>query len=496
MPDQRFSSGEKTRKAGGGQNPRDHGEVGAGEPSLPGTNTSDELRVGAPDYIAKLGNAFASCPPGHRFRLYFAGWQQDWQLTRNRRPEVLQALTTLRKGVKELMEQVVARQKAAAQGNEFLLLSCVTTSPFTTGLGNEHPLENGFAFLDPYGLPYLPGSAVKGVVRRAAEELALFEDDPRGWSLPAIWWLFGFDAQSAFFRTPKGNEAIKKEIDRWRQAYRKKITQLPPEEKSLFEELCRLVANNMHTSKKNETQISSELLQDSESSENKRDVLGHVHVKGATHFFDVIPICSKGLKVDIMNPHYGHYYQGDEPPGDWGNPVPIFFLTLPVGSEFNFLIRFAPPLSWPMHVRKYFEDGVAGKPRWKTLLESAFSFAWEWQGFGAKTSTGYGRFAAGQSTATPQLAGLADAPAGKVVSPATVSPRLAGIAERLASGGPLSREEIQAMVNEICKSYREEYAVVVAKKLWEIVGVNAYFARLLASNRIFKDLLAREGIGL
>lgn len=59
-------------------------------------------------------------------------------------------------------------------------------APFATGLGNEHPTENGFAFLWPYGLPYLPGTGVKGVLRAAARELgwpdaeriALFGSDP------------------------------------------------------------------------------------------------------------------------------------------------------------------------------------------------------------------------------------------------------------------------------------------------------------------------------
>ncbi|MFO1322242.1 MAG: type III-B CRISPR module RAMP protein Cmr6 [Burkholderiales bacterium] len=51
------------------------------------------------------------------------------------------------------------------------MIDAESTAPFATGLGVEHPVENGFAFLSPYGLPYLAGSGVKGVVRRAAEEL-------------------------------------------------------------------------------------------------------------------------------------------------------------------------------------------------------------------------------------------------------------------------------------------------------------------------------------
>ena len=42
-------------------------------------------------------------------------------------------------------------------------------SDFVTGLGREHPVENGFAWHHTLGTPYLPGSSVKGVVRAWAE---------------------------------------------------------------------------------------------------------------------------------------------------------------------------------------------------------------------------------------------------------------------------------------------------------------------------------------
>ena len=62
-----------------------------------------------------------------------------------------------------------------------LRLQATAVAPFTTGLGNEHPLENGFAFLNPYGLPYLAGSGVKGVLRTAAKELASGQWDSQAW---------------------------------------------------------------------------------------------------------------------------------------------------------------------------------------------------------------------------------------------------------------------------------------------------------------------------
>lgn len=47
-----------------------------------------------------------------------------------------------------------------------------TDSPFVTGLGREHPVENGFLWHHTLGVPYLPGSSVKGMVRAWIEQWA------------------------------------------------------------------------------------------------------------------------------------------------------------------------------------------------------------------------------------------------------------------------------------------------------------------------------------
>lgn len=47
-----------------------------------------------------------------------------------------------------------------------------TRERFVTGLGAAHPLDNGFAFDYCAGVPFLPGSSVKGLARQYAHELA------------------------------------------------------------------------------------------------------------------------------------------------------------------------------------------------------------------------------------------------------------------------------------------------------------------------------------
>lgn len=241
----------------------------------------------------------------------------------------------LTKNDQSTMAALAQRQAALAQTTTHLLaLDAVATAPFTTGLGNEHPLENGFAFLNPYGLPYLPGSGVKGVVRQAARELASGEwGDAQGWSTGSIHPL-----------ERKGERPI---------------------------ELTLL-----------------DVLFGRETADGDSD-----HVRGALSFWDALPqIPGDSLAVDIMTPHQGHYYQqkkdrksGDSvTPHDSGQPNPISFLTLPPGTRFAFHVQC--DLAHLQHLAPDLAEGQ----RWQELLTAAFEHAFAWLGFGAKTAVGYG----------------------------------------------------------------------------------------------------------
>ncbi len=358
--------------------------------------------MAAPAYLARFANSHVrETPPGHAFRLYFRGWKNDWTLEKERKYEALAPLEQLDKAVVAGLCSVRRRQRELANLLGMWSAQGKSTSPFTTGLGIEHPLENGFAFLDPYGLPYLPGSAVKGVLRRAAEELALFETDNGGWSIPAVWWLFGFDANSAFFaRDGNDPEPIRKERSRWRDALRHRVEEVGGEGLDLLDPFLRLACPLKSSSSATVVEAVCSWIPDGTRAAQE---LREIHTRGALEFWDVIPKPAGGkLRIDIMNPHYGHYYQGGQPPGDWGSPIPIFFLTLPVGSNFTFFVRYRPPIAWPPVARQYFEQLQDEKPRWQALLAAAFKFAFDWLGFGAKTAVGYGRMM-DRGAAHPQL---------------------------------------------------------------------------------------------
>lgn len=160
-----------------------------------------------------LGQDFQDTPPGHRFGLYFKVWEPTWARVTNISPALLNPATTLPPYALEMAKRLRQRQQAVAMalGETVFTLPATSISPFMTGTGIEHPLENGFAFLNPYGLPYLPGSGVKGVLRRAAEELALglCDDDTGGWDETTINRLFGLEPLSGDGEASRNRGALR-----------------------------------------------------------------------------------------------------------------------------------------------------------------------------------------------------------------------------------------------------------------------------------------------
>ena len=55
-----------------------------------------------------------------------------------------------------------------------------TEGPFVTGMGLSHPVENGFTFHPTLGMPYLPASGVKGLLRGWVEQWMAHESDKNG----------------------------------------------------------------------------------------------------------------------------------------------------------------------------------------------------------------------------------------------------------------------------------------------------------------------------
>lgn len=114
-------------------------------------------------------------------------WQKEghtWTLGENGKKEWINGLSNQKLGTPALLNLAVNRlgRLALALGGE---IRCFTTDwRFVTGLGQEHPVENGFAWHHLLGVPFLPGSSVKGVVRAWAEKWSRLTSDE-------IWRIFG-----------------------------------------------------------------------------------------------------------------------------------------------------------------------------------------------------------------------------------------------------------------------------------------------------------------
>ncbi|MGZ5027280.1 MAG: type III-B CRISPR module RAMP protein Cmr6 [Methylobacter sp.] len=64
---------------------------------------------------------------------------------------------------------------------------------------------------------------------------------------------------------------------------------------------------------------------------------------GALIVFDALPSKAPELEIDILNPHYSEYYQdSSKPPADYLSPIPVFFLTVAPGQDFEFFWLRAP----------------------------------------------------------------------------------------------------------------------------------------------------------
>lgn len=81
-------------------------------------------------------------------------------------------------GNKSLLNECCERQRQLIQslgGGVFFLKN---RDRFVTGLGRQHPLENSFTWHPTLGVPYLPGSSVKGMVRNWLKQGADENDQP------------------------------------------------------------------------------------------------------------------------------------------------------------------------------------------------------------------------------------------------------------------------------------------------------------------------------
>lgn len=157
---------------------------------------------------------------------------------------------------------------------ELLVIQATLKTPLITGIGQAHPNEVGMTFDHNTGVPYIPASSIKGIVR-FAHTLDLVKN---------------LDTNNIkIYEDKHGKEYFDDEAD-W--------TNIP----CLF---------------------------------GKGGDKGNV---GRVIFLDAYSEKVPELHMDIMNPHYSNYYSGNEAPSDDLDPKPLKFLSVAKGTSFIFRI--------------------------------------------------------------------------------------------------------------------------------------------------------------
>lgn len=216
------------------------------------------------------------------------------------------------------------------------------------GLGHESVYETGITLHHLYGIPYIPASSVKGVVR--------------SWIITQV---FGeAQAPDEEKKYPFHNAEYRAFQD---------------------QEFCRWFGCPADTAKVQFDSRGEVIYSNKEKKEvktkNKKTAFGEAR-QGALVFYDAFPTSVPTIEPDVMNTHYQPYYtekpiNARTPPADYHDPVPIFFLTVR-GCAFQF---------------------IAGAGKEKTVLEATIggkniaqwlTDALTHHGIGAKTAVGYG----------------------------------------------------------------------------------------------------------
>lgn len=292
-----------------------------------------------------------------RYTPFGQGWALEGQNKYKAFDEVVKAAERAQRepGYHQLIQQHHRRWRDAAKAAGAPDDCIFEASPewrFVVGLGRESVLETGFTFHRLYGFPYLPGSALKGLTQACA-----------------LWWVaerLGVPAVLPGQNRP-GQKTPIQQLE---------VLLTEPDGSKRREHLDQLRADIgiPPAARLKTAELDEMLCALNEDADRYQAVFGTVGAPGRVVFFDAVPVEPPRLKVDVMNPHYGDYYQKpDVPPADYLSPAPVYFLTVEAGSRFAFAV-----------VSRH-ADQARQAADW---LVSALRDL----GAGAKTSAGYGYF--------------------------------------------------------------------------------------------------------
>lgn len=129
-----------------------------------------------PLYYDESREVFDNFPPsantGLWYNKFFNQWErkgQEWDIKKDGKDKWLKDVQNGSIGNLNLLQKNIERYIKLVDALDGELLFLKNTSSFVVGIGNAHPIENGFTWHYNLGLPYLPSSSIKGLVRAWAK---------------------------------------------------------------------------------------------------------------------------------------------------------------------------------------------------------------------------------------------------------------------------------------------------------------------------------------
>ena len=112
------------------------------------------------------------------FERFFNKYNRDWNLEgqEQAKSDWIQSVTNGVAGDSKHLQQFAASQQQLVERLSGASQVFETEWNFVTGMGNAHPVENGFSWHPTLGTPYLSGASVKGLVRAWVEKWSGLEN--------------------------------------------------------------------------------------------------------------------------------------------------------------------------------------------------------------------------------------------------------------------------------------------------------------------------------
>lgn len=264
--------------------------------------------------------------------------------------EVNNGLADDQKFLSDTYQPLFNRWRTVWSMNAAAHFTATTVGPLALHLSRASALENAGICLHPlYGFAYLPGSGLKGMARAYAETIWLPEQPDKNAAWRQIEDVFGWAPN------PDRGKQLK---DPSHPARPRPVNDADPRSPEIRSSSGQII------------------------------------------FYDAWPVAWPKLIVDIVNNHHSDYYgaKNDNGPGDWEGPIPVYFLAVSPGEQFEFaLSKRRGDVSQPL----------------LNLAESWLTGALTQLGAGAKTAAGYGAFKVAGTLRVPSAAASSKSPSTK-----------------------------------------------------------------------------------